>query len=83
MLLIVLVNTHVYSKSAVKWNHQKATSCTSLLKPLSSGSALRIAKTAERLRDSFKKKKREQEYPGGFLTVEYNKKEFGKYYTEI
>lgn len=30
-----------------------------------------------------KKKKREQEYPGGFLTVEYNKKEFGKYYTEI
>lgn len=33
---------------------------------------------------SKKKKKRiEKEYPGGFLTVEYNKTEFGKYYTEI
>lgn len=31
----------------------------------------------------FKKKEKEKEYPGGFLTVEYNKIKFGKYYTEI
>lgn len=29
------------------------------------------------------KKRIEKEYPGGFLTVEYNKREFGKYYIEI